>query len=398
MLQPDTLTFDIILPATAQPAPEALIEGLGGQEIAATRFVLDADVDFPQIEEISPTVMMRRRGERRLLIVDNESGPLRKNPRQEPIVPRDLRAEKDRLVAVVEKLGARIGRMGALGAWGDAVWVTRSPRDLRGLALLSWMIDPQTDIDGRRRATPLSEREFQTKMAAYDKRLDELDDDVILGKVPPAAIERRSLGLGQDDLFVVSVLSDLDGSWDVRKSYELEKRVGAAELFARIPGARQKIETEVPAPKPEPAKAAEPEPPPPPKPVGPPIRSARIGTRLLLVVPAERFDLDMVTALGRKQVDVLASADEVTGKDRDQIHQEGCGFVAPLAFLSEVFVEGKPLSRPGFEKDAADVNGAKVLDAHLPRFGPVRVIAVGGKRWVTSETETDVAALLPLLS
>jgi hypothetical protein len=398
MLSPDTLTLDIILPANAQPTPEALLEGLGGQDVAANRYVIDVDLDLPQIEqELSPTVMLRRRGERRLFIVDDKSGPMRKNPRAEPVVTRDLRGEQARLIAVVDKLGARLGRLGALGAWGDAVWVTRTPRDLRALALLSWVLDPQTDIDGRRRATPLSEREFQTKMAAYDKRLDELDDEAILSRIPAGALERVKLGIGEGELFVVSVVSPIDGSWDVRKSYEMEKQVGAAELFSRIPGARQKLAPAEPPPPEKPVVKDEP-PPPPPKPVGPPIRSTRLGDRVILSIPGERFDLDMVTALGRRQVDVLASSDQVSGKDRDQIHQAGCGFVAPLAFLSEVFVDGKPLSRPEFEKTAQAVGGARVLDAHLPRFGPVRVLDVAGKRWVTSETGADVAGLLPLLS
>jgi hypothetical protein len=400
MLSPDVLTLDIILPANAQPTGESLLEGLGGNEVAQNRYVLDVDLDVPQIEqELSPTVMLRKRGERRLLVVDEKAGPLRKNPRQEPIITRDLRPEKDRLVKLVEKLGCRLGRLGALGAWGDAVWVTRSARDLRALALLSWVLDPQTDIDGRRRATPLSEREFQTKMAAYDKRLDELDDEVVLSRIPPDSLERRSLGLGQGELFIVSVLSDIDGSWDVRKSYELEKRVAAADLFARIPGAKQIVENAAPAEKPAPAKAAAApaEPPPPPKPAGPPIKSVRLGDRIILVIPAERFDLDTVTALGKKQVDLLGSGDEVPGKDRDLIHQHGCGFLAPLAFLSEVFVDGKPLSRPEFEKTAETMASGRTLAAHLPRFGPVRILEVGGKRWVTSEVEGDPQAIASAL-
>jgi hypothetical protein len=398
MLSLDSLIFDIILPATARPTPEQLVEGLGGEAVAKSRMVLDVDLDVPQLEqEISPTFLLRKRGDRRLLIVGE--GPLRENPRTQAIVAKDLRPEKDRLVSLVDKMGARIGRMGAFGTWGDAVIVCRSPRDLRAVLLLGWALDPVTDLEGRRRGQQLSQREFELKLASFEKRLDELDDAAILARVPPATVEKK--GPKDAELLVVSALSDRDGSWDIRKSYELEKRVAALDLFSRIPGAKQSIiapEAE-PAPAAAPAEAPKaPEPPPePPKPAGPPIRAAEIGSRIVLVVPPERLDSDTITALGKRPIDVLTSKDAVTGKQRDNIHQHGAGFIAPLEFLSEVFIEGKPLDRKRFEAEAQTAaDGVRTLEAHLPRFGAVRILDKGGKRWITSETTADAAALLAL--
>lgn len=400
MLSLDSLIFDIILPSTARPTPEQLVEGLGGEDAAKSRMVLDVDLDAPQLEaEISPTFLIRKRGDRRLLIVGE--GPLRENPRTQAIVAKDLRPEKERLVNVIDKMGARIGRMGAFGTWGDAVIVTRSVRDLRAVLLLGWALDPVTDLEGRRRGQQLSQREFELKLASFEKRLDELDDAAILARVPPAIVEKK--GPKGAELFVVSVLSDRDGSWDIRKSYELEKRVGALDLFSRIPGAKQTIVTTDAEPAGAPPAAAaeapkEPPPPPePPKPVGPPIHAAEVGSRIILIVPPERLDSDTVTALGKRPLDVLTSKDAVSGKQRDHIHQHGAGFIAPLEFLSEVFIEGKPLDKKRFEAEAQTAaDGLRTLEAHLPRFGAVRILEQGGKRWITSETKGDAAALLAL--
>jgi hypothetical protein len=443
MFELDSLVLDLVFPASARPTGAQLLEGLGGEEVARSRTVVDVDVDVPQIEmEISPTFMLRRQGERRLYLVDESNAPMRKNPRTDPIVPRDLRPEKERLINLVEKTGARFGRMGAFGTWGDAVWVTRSARDLRALALISWAIDPQTDDSGRRTARPLGENEFRMKLSVYDKRLDELDDATVLLRVPAGCLEQRG------DLIVVSALSDRDGSWDIRKSYEIEKKIAAMDLFARIPGARQSLVTAAGEPAPDlgggtkpaapasgggrpggagaaagtgaaggtgaasrpgatavpaapaatAASTATAAPASPPRPAGPPITAVELDGRLVLKIPAERFDLDAAAALGRHKLDLLTSADQVSGKDRERIHQSGCGFLAPLAFLSEVFIDGKPLDRKRFEAEARPVAGGRALEAHLPRFGPVLVLDLAGKRWVTSEVGADPAKLVPLLA
>jgi hypothetical protein len=396
MFAPDSLIMDVIFPATARPTPEQVTEGLGGAEVAKTRAIVDIDLDLPQVEmELSPTFLVRKRGDRRVFIVDDASPPLRKSPRTEPIVQRDLRPERARLVKLMELTGAKIGRLGAFGAWGDAVIVVRTARDLRGLMLLGWALDPTFDLEGRRRAAQLSKREFELKLASFDKRLDELDDAMVLAHVPPAHLEQVG------ELIVVDVLDPKTGSWDVRRSYELEKRVAAVELFSRIPGAKREPDLEA-APAPPPARIEAPPPAPPPTPepaslTGDPITVVELGGRLVLRIPADRFTLDLTTALGKRQIDFLGPKDAITGKQKDRLHQDGGGFIAPLAFLSEVFVDGKPLDKRRFLADSEDKDGVRTLLAHLPRFGAVRILEQGGARWITSEVDADVGALLRTL-
>lgn len=400
MFAVDTLVFDVILPASARPTPEQVQDGLGGAEAAEARAIIDVDLDLPQLEqEISPTFLLRRRGDRRILIADEAGAPLRPN-RTSPVVARDLRPEKERLASFIEKTGSRMGRMNTFGTWGDAVIVTRSLRELRAIALLGWALDPTMDLDGRRRAGQLSQREFEMKLATFEKRLDELDDATILSRIPPSTVETR--GTKEAPIYVVSSLSDRDGSWDIRKSYELEKRLGAVDLFSRIAGARQTIA--VPGAAAAAPAAAAPEtkaepPPEPPKPKGPPITSVEHGSRVILRIPEGRLDSETVTALGRRAVEALASGDEVNRRDRERMEHDGAGFVAPLAFLSEVFLEGKPLDKKRFTEGAIEVApGVKVFEAHLPRYGAVWVLETDGKRWVTSEIGKADAVLATVRS
>ena len=405
----DSLVIDLVFGADARPTAQGLLEGLGGEEVAKTRLVVDPDLDAPEYEmQVSPTVPLRRRGERRLLIVDETVAPLREDPQADPMVPYDLRPERDRLVALVEKTGARLGRLQAFGTWGDAVTVVRTLRDLRGLALLPWALDPRIDLDGRRRATPLTREELTEKVGAFDLRLDELDDAEIETRIAPAHITR------QGALIIVDLISPEDGSWDVRHSLELDQRVSAIDRFSRIPGAKTtlaptpalppseattaplRIRAETPPPVPAAEAAAEP--PEPPRPAGPPIDATELDGRVVLRVPAGRWNLDIATALGQRHTDVLTSQDPVPGKLRDKIHHEGCGFVAPLEFLSEVFIDGRPLDRRRFDAEARDAAGLKLLEAHLPRFGPVLVMTQGTRRFVTSEIAIAPERIAPLIA
>ena len=108
-----------------------------------------------------------------------------------------------------------------------------------------------------------------------------------------------------------------------------------------------------------------------------------------LVFPAERFDLDVAAALGKRDWDqVVRGSDKLTGAMRDKIQRDGASWIAPLEFLSEVFVEGKPLTKAQFEKEARQLDGARALDVHFPRFGECVLLDIPGKgRFVTSLTE-----------
>jgi hypothetical protein len=289
-----------------------------------------------------------------------------------------------------QKLPVRLGRLFALGSWGDAVLVARNARDLRGVALIAWALDPTVDVDGRQSASQLTKQQFEAKILAYEKRLEELDEQDILAGLSGVSFERRG------DLLVVDVL-EADGSWDQRKSILMENQLAAMERFSMIPGApASKKKEEPPAPK-----KAEAAPPPPPKeePKGPPLKVAELGGTVVLVFPPERFDLDVAAALGKRDWDaIVRRSDQIPGAMRDRIQRDGAAWVAPLEFLSEVFVEGKPLSKPAFESGARKLDGgARALDVHFPRFGPAVLLEVPGKgRFVTSAVDAApaVAALL----
>ena len=409
MLEPDSLLTDLIFQSQQDESitPDALMDALGGAEAMSQRQMLDPDMQDPRFEmELSPTRPFRRAGERRLMIIDPTVAPMRQDPYGDPVVPLDLRPEKERLVQACEALPVRLGRLSALGSWGDAVLVARSARDLRALALLSWLLDPTLDVDGNRRPSPLSRSDIETKLLAYDKRLDELDEQGILAGVHTGRLERRGA------LIILDVLRE-DGTWDLRDSMALEAELSAIQSFSRLPGAPSRP----PPPRSEPAsqpgsqpsqpgsqrtaqpasqqKAAAPAP----ARVLPPLRLAEIAGRVALVFPPERFDLDVAAALGKRDYDaVLVPGDAVPGATRDRIQREGVHFIAPLEFLSEVFVDGKPLSRPMFEQGARPVSeGVRALDVHCPRFGPVVLVDIAGRgRFICSATDAagDVAALV----
>ena len=394
MLALDSLVTDLIFKQAAQLDQKTLIDALGGMEAAKQKKLLDPDMLDPRMEmELSPSMPFRRRGERRLLMIDDSVAPMRKDPNADPVIPLDLRPYKEELIKMCTALPMRLGRLFSLGTWGDAVLVARTARDLRGIALLLWALDPQVDIDGKRRASRLNQQEFEAKILAYEKRLDELDDGDILANVTGATFERRG------ELLVLDVL-EADGTWDQRKSLVMETQLAALDRFSLIPGAPSikrapepakpaagngapaaaKAAATAPAPVPAPAPVVE-------EPKGPPVSVAEVGGKLVIVFPPERFDLDVAAALGKGDWDaVLRRSDQLPGATRDKILRDGAAWVAPLEFLSEVFVEGKPLTRPGFDQGARPIgDGARALDVHFPRFGPVTLIDVAGKgRFVTS--------------
>lgn len=403
MLSLDTLVTDLIFVANAQLDQKTLIAGLGGEDGLTGLKLLDVDSLDPRAEmELFPTMPFRRRGERRLIFIADEAGPMRAEPAPDVVVPIDLRPAKEKLIAMCTALPIRLGRMFAMGSWGDAVLVARNVRDLRGLALLPWVLDPQTDVDGKKRASQLSQKEFETKLLAYEKRVEELDDEEILaalkhpgnGASKPINVEQRG------DLTIVDVLEE-DGTWLPTRSLELEFVLGAIDRFSMIPGAPATKRVKPAAPPPAAAAAAPPPAAKKPEPKGPPLRTAEIEGKVVLVFPAERFDLDVAAALGKRDWDqIVHSGDGLSGSTRDRMHKDGAAWIAPLEFLSEVFVDGKPLSKPDFVRDAKPLaSGIMALEVHFPRFGPVMLLDAPGRgRFVTSLVDHAEAAAKLVLS
>jgi hypothetical protein len=392
MLTRDSLVTDLMFTATAAIDQQVLIDALGGEAAVTRKKLLDPDMLGPRAEmELSPSQPFRRRGERRLLIIDDSVAPMRKDPDQDLIIPLDLRPHKEALVLACQQLPVRLGRLFSLGEAGDAVIVARSARDLRGICLLPWVLDPQIDSDGKRRAGTLNKQEYEAKFLSYEKRLDELDEGEILAGLSGVSFERRG------ELLVVDVLEP-DGTWDLRKSMLMEQQLAALDRFSLIAGAPSSRKPTAPAAKSVPTPAAAP-PVPLPEPAGPPLRTADVSGAVVLVFPPERFDLDVAAALGKRDWSaVLRRGDNVPGAIHDRIHREGAGWVAPLEFLSEVFVDGKPLNKAFFNDNARDVGtGIRALDVHFPRFGPVVLMEISGRgRFVTSLSSSlpDVANLI----
>jgi hypothetical protein len=180
----------------------------------------------------------------------------------------------------------------------------------------------------------------------------------------------------------------------------MEQQLGAIDTFSMIPGAPSSTAKKAEPAKKQPAPAAAPVPVPVPVPVkdepkGPPVAAKEIDGHVVLVFPQERFDLDVAAALGKRDWDqVVRRSDNLPGALRDKIQREGAAWIAPLEFLSEVFVEGKPLTKAEFEKTARQLDGARALDVHFPRFGDVVLLDVPGKgRFVTSFTTSAERAL-----
>ncbi len=403
-LQLDSLVTDLMFQASAAIDQKTLIEGLGGQEALETKQMLDVDRLDPRAEmELSPSMPFRRRGERRLMVLDDQIVTPREDPQADPLIAADLRPAKEMLITICQSLPIRLGRLFVLGSWGDAVLVARSARDLRGICLLPWALDPQVDVDGKRRATPLSQKEFEAKILAYEKRLDELDDQQILARLSGVTFERRG------ELLVVDVLEP-DGTWDLRKSVVMESQLAAMERFSMIPGAPSQplpvppgaknggpTKSTAAAPAAAAAKPApEPKPEPKPAPKGPPLTAKEIDGAIVLVFPQERFDLDVAAALGKRDWDqVVRGSDNLSGSMRDKLQRDGASWIAPIEFLSEVFVDGKPLTKQAFERDAQTTDGVKSLEVHFPRFGEVRLLEIVGKgRFVTSMGDPSSAARL----
>lgn len=388
MLAIDSLVLDLIFEANAELEPETLLDALGGEEVVQNRKIVDPDMQDPRFEfELSPSMPFRRRTERRLMVIDDSVAPMRQDPRAEPVIGLDLRAEKERLIAACQALPVRLGRLFALGSWGDAVLVAKDARDLRGISLIGWALDPTIDVSGQRRANRLTQAEFEEKLASFDKRLEELSEKDILANLGPANFERRGSHL------VVDVL-DNDGSWDLRKSLAMEASLAAIEKFSILPGAPA---GDAPA-QAEPAEpaVAEPAATEPPSSGLPSLDAADVSGQVILIFPRERFDLDIAAAIGKRDWDsVLKPQDRLAGDQRDRVFRNGAGFVAPLEFLSEVFIDGKPLNRKSFDELATPVNDkARSLEVHFPRLGPVLLLDVGERgRFITSERQSAEAVL-----
>src|SRR6476659_812232 len=129
MLQLDSLVTDLMFQANAAIDQKALIDGLGGETALEGRQLLDVDRLDPRAEmELSPSMPFRRRGERRLMMIDDQTITPRQDPQSDPWIKTDLRPAKEALITASQMLPVRLGRLFALGSWEVAVLVARNVR------------------------------------------------------------------------------------------------------------------------------------------------------------------------------------------------------------------------------------------------------------------------------
>src|SRR4249919_3605463 len=111
-LQLDTLVMDLMFQASAAIDQKTLIDGLGGQEALEGKQLLDVDRLDPRAEmELSPSMPFRRRGERRLLVIDDQAITPRPDPQADSWIKNDLRSAKEALIAICQNLPVRLGRL-----------------------------------------------------------------------------------------------------------------------------------------------------------------------------------------------------------------------------------------------------------------------------------------------
>src|SRR4029078_3260053 len=109
-LQLDSLVTDLIFQSSAAIDQKALIDGLGGQEALETKQLLDVDRLDPRAEmELSPSMPFRRRGERRLMMIDDKLITPREDPTTDPMIKVDLRPAKEVLIHTCQALPVRLG-------------------------------------------------------------------------------------------------------------------------------------------------------------------------------------------------------------------------------------------------------------------------------------------------
>src|ERR1700733_9219477 len=107
-LQLDSLVTDLMFQGNAAIDQKTLIDGLGGETALTTKQLLDVDRLDPRAEmELSPSMPFRRRGERRLMLIDDQVSSPRKDPQTDPIIAVDLRPLKEQLIKTCQALPIR---------------------------------------------------------------------------------------------------------------------------------------------------------------------------------------------------------------------------------------------------------------------------------------------------
>ena len=381
MLEPHLLVLDIIFDAKSEIDSDSFVAAFGGEDLLKTYTIFDPDTQDPRLEmELSPSYPFRRQRERRLMIIDNDFGAL-KQKEDQLVVTKDLRDKKKQLLDLFKNLPLRFARLFSLGTWGDAVWISKDAADFRAISLLGWALDPNTDEDGKTRETPLNQREFEAKLQAYPKRIEELDEETILQNIGSATLTK------DEDHIVIDVL-DEKGHWNLEDSARLEESMAALTSFSMIPGAPQvqanRDEPKTPQTESVPTSDEDSDK----KNDLDPITFKIIEGQMLLLIPDSVFDLAFAAKIGKKDWEtVLGHVPTLSGAQKDLVYKQGLDFLTPIEFFSEVMLDGTPLTKKAFQDMAVETKaGVKTMQVRFPRFGEVQLLQTPDqKKWITSD-------------
>jgi hypothetical protein len=346
------LYFDLIFPAP--PAPQALTQVLG----RAAQMFGAVEVD-EEIEAMLPRLPMMKPTDRRL-ILGQVAGPslIENSP--------ELKTFLQLMLGLIDRTGARVG---TVGAWGDPGFfgaASKDRNDLAALALLGWLDADEYDLNFGTTGPKATRDQKQAEFAAKFKLIVDAKIEAQLGAMPVGPY------------FLLDLLGKLGGYGQEEYNDWLKKCFVSFKIVAAPPPPK------APEPPPEAPKNA--------------IRSVEVAGKTYLIIPKERVSTSLLDDLVKGRLDSFHKIDALSGKVQELIARKQVPFLAQLEFLSELFLDGKPLNKSAAQSMMQPVSdGYSTFVAHMPRFGRVRVIGRDGAWWFYSDAEEDAKTLLPLL-
>lgn len=347
------LYFDLIFPA---PPPQSALTQVLGR--AAQLFgAIEAD---DEVEAQVPRLAMMKPTDRRLILGQAAGQPLiEASP--------DLRPFLQLLLGLVDRTGARIGTAGSWGEPGFFGAVAKDRNDLAWLALFGWLDANDVDLT------------FQTGIgASKQQKMPELEAKH--KQIVAAKIESQIGGMPVGPYFLLDLLGKL-GGYGQEEYKDWLKKCFSAFRSVTAPPPPKKVE--------EPPKEA-------PKVA---IRAAELSGKPVLIIPKERFGLSVFEGIAKGRPEALHKIDQIPSRVQEEIARKRVHFLAQLPSLSELFIDGRPLTKDAAQKLQEPVSGSEHLTfiAHMPRFGRVRVIGNEGDWWFFSDPEVEAADLRALL-
>ncbi len=119
------------------------------------------------------------------------------------------------------------------------------------------------------------------------------------------------------------------------------------------------------------------------------LKFAEDDLGVVVALPVELSETDILRPFQIPRVDRNAP-DALPGDVRDRLQGRALDFAVVVEFLSEVFVDHQPLSRPKFDERAQprDLDGltVKALEVHAPRLGPGTLLRHEGRNVFVSRS------------